>query len=69
MDIREVEQIVRAVLIHYGVGCSVGRVARSGRDWHVEVIDAFRTKTTVIIPNDTPQGVRRAIMGALDVDG
>ena len=69
MDQREVEEVVRSVLTHYGLGASVGRITSSGRDWDVEIIDASRTVTTVHIPTDTAQGVRRAVMNAFDVEG
>ena len=69
MELSEVEDIVRSVLTHYGLGASVGRITLIGCDWHVEIIDASRTTTTVVIPTDTAQGVRRAIMNAFDVAG
>jgi len=69
MDRREVEEIVRSVLTHYGLGASVGRITSTGRTWNVEIIDATRTTTTVHISTDTAQGVRRAVMNAFDVEG
>ena len=69
MDQREVEEVVRSVLTHYGLGASVGRVTSTGRNWDVEIIDASKTITTVHIPTDTAQGVRRAVMAAFDVEG
>jgi hypothetical protein len=69
MDRREVEEIVRSVLTHYGLGASVGRITSQGRNWNVEIIDATRTTTTVHISTDTAQGIRRAVMNALDVEG
>ena len=69
MDRREIEEIVRSVLTHYGLGASVGRITSNGRAWDVEIIDASKTITTVHIPTDTAQGVRRAVMNAFDVEG
>ena len=69
MDQREVEDIVRAVLRHYGLGATIGRITSSGGNWDVEIIDASRTITIVHIPTDTAQGVRRAVMNAFDVEG
>jgi hypothetical protein len=68
MDRREVEEIVRSVLTHYGLGATIGRITSTGRNWDVEIIDGSRT-TTVHIPTDTAQGVRRAVMNAFDVEG
>jgi hypothetical protein len=69
MDRREVEDVVRSVLTHYGLGASVGRITSNGRNWDVEIIDASRSITTVHIPTATAQGVRRAVMAAFDVEG
>ena len=69
MDPREIEDVVRSVLTHYGLGASVGRITSTGRGWDVEIIDTSRTITTVHIPTDTAQGVRRAVMNAFDVEG
>ncbi len=69
MDQQEVEDIVRSVLRHYGVGATVSRVTSSGGNWDVEIIDTSRTITTVHIPTETAQGVRRAVMNAFDVEG
>jgi hypothetical protein len=69
MTVTEVQDIVRAVLTHYGVGGSLGRVTLVGREWRVEIVDASRVKTVVTIPTDTAQGVRRAIMDAFHVEG
>ena len=69
MDRREIEEVVRSVLTHYGLAASVGRITSNGRTWDVEIIDASKTITTVHIPTDTAQGVRRAVMNAFDVEG
>ena len=69
MDQREVEEVVHSVLTHYGLGASIGRITSTGRSWDVEIIDATKTITTVHIPTDTAQGVRRAVMTAFDVEG
>jgi hypothetical protein len=69
MDRREIEDVVRSVLTHYGLAASVGRITSSGRTWDVEISDASGTVTTVHIPTDTAQGVRRAVMNAFDVEG
>ena len=69
MDRREIEDIVRSVLTHYGLGASVGRITSKGRAWEVEIIDASKTITTVQIHTDTAQGIRRAVMNAFDVEG
>ena len=69
MDVREIEDVVRSVLTHYGLGASVGRITSIGRGWDVEIIDTAKAVTTVHIPTDTAQGVRRAVMNAFDVEG
>ena len=69
MDRREIEEVVRSVLTHYGLGASVGRISSAGRGWDVEIVDASKTITTVHLPTDTAQGVRRAVMNAFDVEG
>ena len=69
MDRREVEDVVRSVLTHYGLGATVGRITATGRKWDVEIIDASKNVTTVHIPTDTAQAIRRAVMTAFDVEG
>jgi hypothetical protein len=69
MDAHEIEELVRSVLRHYGVGATVGRVTMIGRDWQVEVVDTSKAVTTVTIATPTAQGVRRAVMNAFDVEG
>jgi predicted SprT family Zn-dependent metalloprotease len=69
MTIAEVQDIVRSVITHYGLGASLGRVTSTGREWQVEIIDASRVKMVVTIPTDTAQGVRRAILGAFHMEG
>jgi hypothetical protein len=69
MTIAEVQDIVRSVITHYGLGASLGRVTSTGREWQVEIIDASRVKTVVTVRTDTAQGVRRAILGAFHMEG
>ena len=67
MDARDIERIVRDVLIGQGADVSITSIERHGEQWCVRMIDTAGRPLTHYAPDGPPASVRTAIHQWLDL--
>ena len=68
MDRLGVEQVVRSVLVDYGLPFSVAALSMSAGVWTVELVEPPSNRVNLTIHDGSGASVRRAVLRAFDIE-
>jgi hypothetical protein len=66
MDAPAVERLVKGVIVEFGLPCELQRVALSGDQWEISIVDTARRVQRFRVYNGTATSMRTSIKAHLD---
>jgi hypothetical protein len=68
LTVRDIESIVRSVLRDYGLGMTLDSVAPHEDGWEIVLRSSPAETVSLTLGPNSPHGLRRALMEALEID-